>query len=207
MTKKLLLHGVLNVNCYILSSNSLCVIIDPGAEKEVLQKYVEENNLKVIAILLTHGHVDHIGAVDSFDVPIYMHKSEKEVFVYNYDHVYEEFGVEYTYDYEKMDFNYIEDNEILKLGDFNIKCIHTPGHSQGSMCYIINDNIYTGDTLFKGTVGTCKYDTGNEEELKESIKKILNEDENLIVYAGHGAKTTIKREKEKNPYYLKIKNN
>lgn len=164
--------GFLEANCYIVSNNKNCIIIDPGDEYE---KILENIKFEPIAILLTHSHFDHIGAAtkikNKYDIP--------------------------TYDYSNLK----EGNN--KIGEFNIEVIYTKGHTDDSITYYFKDYnlMFTGDFLFKGTIGRTDLPTGDEVEMKNSINKIKNFSGNIKVFPGHGDVTNLEYEKQKNLYF------
>ncbi|MBP2033335.1 glyoxylase-like metal-dependent hydrolase (beta-lactamase superfamily II) [Clostridium algifaecis] len=205
--KKLLLHGEIPVNCYFIVHNNKCYIVDPGYEKEKLLNYVKTNNLEVLGILLTHGHIDHIGAIDCFDLPVYLHKDEYEILCDNHKNGFEFYGREKTYSLNDINIVKIDETTVLPLGDKNIKVIHTPGHTIGSVCYKIDDDLYTGDTLFKEAVGKWTFPTGDLDTLKRSIIHLIDRHKNFIrIHPAHGESSTIEYEKQFNYFYKIWKN-
>jgi len=190
--------GRLQTNCYVVvdENSNEAIVIDPGQDPDLIIRGIEELNCRVIAILLTHAHADHDdGVVDvknKYNVPVYMHREEEK---------YMNLG-NYEY-YGKLPkiYEFIEDGDILKVGDKDIKCIYTPGHTRGGICFLIEGKLFTGDTLFKGAIGRSDLIGGNFNELIESItEKLLVLDENIEVYPGHGPKSTIIFEKMTNPF-------
>ncbi len=201
--KRVIVNGTLEENCYFIVRDNVCFIVDPGYEKELIQKYVETNNLKVEGILLTHGHFDHFGAVNCFDVPVYMNELDKNNLEDHYKVGFSKYNVSIDFNLEDIKFEYVKDGDKIKLNNSEIEVIATPGHTVGSTCFKIEDELYSGDTLFRETVGRWDLTTGDKEVLKKSIKKLLNEySENLKVFPGHGGETSIKHEKLNNPFYL-----
>ena len=176
--KKLLLSGEMDVNCYFIENQGKCYIIDPGYEKEKVIKYVKDNNWEVMGILLTHGHRDHIGAIDAFKVPVYIHEKEYGVLEENYKNVFKE----KTYDLKDINIVKINESKIFPIGDKNIQVIYTPGHTIGGVCYKFGHDLYTGDTLFKGRVGKWIFPTGDLNLLKKSIINLIeNQNENSSI--------------------------
>lgn len=161
--------GVYEANCYILSKNNKCIVIDPGDEYEKIKPYLD--NKEIVGVLITHSHPDHIGALKNFDKSkIYSHTNLKE--------------------------------GIKIINPFTFEVIFTPGHTKDSVTYYFKkDNImFTGDFIFKGSIGRMDLPTGNSQEMKKSLKKI-KEYPNVIIYPGHGEKTTLNIEKENNIYF------
>ncbi len=203
---KILLYGEIDVNCYIIENNGECFIVDPGYQKERVIKYIEDKNLKPKGILLTHGHIDHIGAIDAFDLPVYIHEKEYEVLIDNQKNGFDFYNREKPYNLDDIKIVKINSDTVLDLGDKKIEVIFTPGHTIGSVCYKIEDDLYTGDTLFEGTVGRWDFPTGNLEVLKKTIKTLIeNTDENIKIHPAHGKSSTIGQEKRNNYFYINWK--
>lgn len=184
-----------NIHVLIDSKSKDASIIDPGGNAEVLINKINELKCNVKYILLTHGHFDHVGALkevsEYFNAPIYINKKEIE-FMKIDKSVFGEVPENYTL---------IEDGDTLSFGDDVIKCIHTPGHTKGGMCYLYKDAMFTGDTLFKGSVGRSDFVGGDFNELINSIKtKLMILDENIRIYPGHMDSSTIGYEKLRNPF-------
>lgn len=204
--EKLLLEGDIDVNCYIIINKKKCFIIDPGYQKEKLQNFVKKRNLQPTGILLTHGHIDHIGALDAFKVPLYIHKKEipllKNVELNGYNH----FGKKFPYQLKNINICPIDENTVLTLEEEKIEIIHTPGHTSGGVCYLINKDMFTGDTLFRKVVGRWDFPTGSFKEIKKSILKLINDyPPKIRIHPGHGESSTLSKEKKDNHYYLRWK--
>lgn len=204
--RKILLLGEINVNCYFIEHNNKCYIVDPGYEKERVIKYVRDNNLEVLGILLTHGHIDHIGAIDAFQVPVYLHKNEYEIIEDNHKNGFEFYGRDLPYDLKDINIIKIEEGTTLPIDDKNIQVIYTPGHTKGGVCYKIDNDLYTGDTLFQGTVGKWTFPTGDYETLRKTVVNLIDtEDEKVKIHPAHGNSSTIGEEKKYNEFYLQWK--
>lgn len=189
--------GIYEENIYVLvdkKSKDAC-IVDPGGNGELLIKNIEKLGCNIKYILLTHGHFDHVEALNEvvkrFKAPVYMNENEVS-FMKTDKTVFGNLPEQY---------NIVKDGDTLPFGDDIIKCIHTPGHTKGGMCYLYKDSIFTGDTLFKGSVGRSDFVGGDFNELINSIKTklmILNED--IKVYPGHMESSSIGYEKLRNPF-------
>ncbi len=200
--RKILLLGEIDVNCFFIEHNNKCYIVDPGYEKEKVIKYVQDNKLEVLGILLTHGHIDHIGAIDSFDVPIYLHKGEYEIIIDNYKNGFDFYGREIPYSFDKLNLIKIDESDVFQIEDKKIEVIHTPGHTIGSVCYKFDNDLYTGDTLFNGSVGRWDFPTGHLQTLQESIVNLIdNQDDSMKIHPAHGPSSTINNEKINNYFY------
>jgi len=196
--------GPFQENGYIVenSSNSTCLIIDPGFSPELYINKIEGNGLKPVAILNTHGHLDHVHAVqplkDYFKIPFYIHTDEKIIL----DH-YTQSCVRYGFPPNQtphVDF-WIDDSNNLSIDEFNIKIVQTPGHTPGGICFQINNDIFTGDTLFKGSIGRTDLPGGNYTLLMKSLGKLIeNTADDIAVHPGHGMSSTIDFEKSSNPF-------
>lgn len=199
--------GALATNCYTIANSETreAVIVDPAAKAEFLINMYSNQNLKPVAILLTHGHVDHIGAVPALrkafpDIKVYASKDEADVLKRPELNLSPMFGESMAIEADI----YIEDGEDIELLGKTISCIQVPGHTKGGMCYYFADDkmVFSGDTLFASSVGRSDFPTGDEEALLSNIEqKLFALPEDVTVYAGHNERTTIKREKASNPYF------
>lgn len=198
---KKIVVGELEVNCYILSSGNNALIIDPGADAGIIKKYLRENNLSVQFIIHTHGHFDHIGADNEFQVPVYIHEKDKSCLVES-DKNLSAFvqGYDLIISSEVLILN---DNDKIELADIVLEVISTPGHTKGGICLLWRNKkcIFTGDTLFYESIGRTDFSGASSGELIDSIKKKLFVlDDGIVCYPGHGQETTIGHEKKHNPF-------
>lgn len=198
--------GIVQANCYILQDNKKkCIIVDPGGQGEMLIDFIKEKNVTPIAILLTHAHFDHIGAVDEvlsvWDVPIYMHKKEFSWLKDPKLNGSNFFGLP-DVTVNKIPVKLKMDEKLI-IEDFQFDLFHTPGHSPGSVSFYMKDEgiVISGDALFQGSVGRTDLVEGNFEILKKSIEeKLFTLPDETVVYSGHGMSTTIGYEKSYNSY-------
>ncbi|AYD39856.1 MBL fold metallo-hydrolase [Clostridium fermenticellae] len=187
--------GVYLANCYIITDDQKkeTVVIDPGGDGELLSKEIT-GSLKYI--LLTHGHADHTGAVaylkDKFNAPVYMNEKDYKMI---------ECGTFMYGDIAKKVDKFIDDHDSFKIGNKIIKCIYTPGHTPGGMSFLVDNIIFTGDTLFLSSIGRTDFDGGDYDAIINSIKqKLMVLPDETIVCPGHGPKSSIGSERINNPF-------
>lgn len=201
MKIKLIVTEPFGENCYVVSDDKkTAVIIDPGDSSEKISLYLMQNCLNPVAILLTHGHFDHVGAVnalaDEYNLPVYANIYEKGMLsdpskIYVFRGGGEAVKVN----------NWFEHEDVFNFGDLTFKALHTPGHTVGSSCFLLNDNLFSGDTLFCESIGRCDLEGGSFETILSSIKnRLYTLDDKTNVYPGHGEMTSIGFEKIYNPY-------
>lgn len=187
-------------NTYLLIDNkNNCVIIDPSKDSGALVNYLIKNNLTPVAILLTHGHIDHFkGAkhiISTFDTPLYISFLDKDFLGDSHLNCSKYLGEENTIDIIPIT---LVDKEVIKLLEEDIVALATPYHTAGSMCFYIKSMkvLFSGDSLFKGNIGRYDLPTGNRKEIFASLTKIFNLDLDTKVYPGHGPTTYLKDEKD-----------
>ncbi|MBE6728696.1 MAG: MBL fold metallo-hydrolase [Ruminococcaceae bacterium] len=196
----------MDVNTYLIESEKTALIIDPGVMCEEIEKFIKDNEGKEIAILLTHNHFDHIGGADLArklsNGKIYIHVADATGLSNPEINLSSRFGLALEPFEADVAF---KENESLNFTDFTVKTMLTPGHSEGSVCYIIDDFMFSGDTLFRMNVGRTDFIFGSRTKQIESLKKLSLLDEDFEVYPGHGPATRLSFEKEYNPYIKEIK--
>ena len=200
--------GPFQENGYIIHSygNLDCIIIDPGDNPELYIKEIGNNSLIPIGILNTHGHIDHVHAIqplkDHYSIPFYIHKDEKMIL----DHYLQGCLMYGITPNEKPVVDYYLSNENrITIGGYNLKVIHTPGHTPGGVCYQLNSDIFTGDTLFKGSIGRTDLSGGDYNTLMDSLKSLIEiVPGNTQVHSGHGYSTTIEDEILSNPFLVNL---
>ena len=169
-----------------------------GIDDEIRTE-LSTQNAKIKYILLTHGHFDHVCGLRPYDdIKVFMHQNDLEL-LNQVNMFLPAFGIPYM-TIPKIDV-FVKDGDIIKLGDIDIKVLHTPGHTQGGVCYLVQDKLFSGDTIFKESVGRCDLEGGNFRQLSESIEnKIFILPENIEIFPGHGSSTTVKWEKTYNRF-------
>lgn len=201
--------GAFQTNCYIVWNESgETLVIDPGAEPEKIANYIIENRLKPLAILLTHAHLDHIGAVDvlreQWEIPVYVHELENDWLMDP-----EKNGSAHFPGFEEIRLkpadHLVNAEGSLSIGEFAFCMIETPGHSPGSISFYFPNHsvVFSGDALFFGSIGRTDLLGGDLGTLLSSIEtKLLTLPDETAVCPGHGLETTVGHEKETNPFLL-----
>lgn len=193
--------GFMQENCYVVYEDHQALIIDPGENAGEIKKFIEDNSLNVDAILITHGHFDHIGALDelyqAYQVPVYASEKAEDMMHDPHANLSDNFA-DFTI---KSPINNCSDQLIIN--EWNISVIATPGHTDGDVCYYIEKEnaLFTGDTLFKESAGRTDFPTGNVSALMHSMKVLYDLPYDANVYPGHGHQTTLSFERRHN-YYM-----
>ena len=185
--------GLYQTNCYIVhnESSKTCIVIDPGYAADTILNRAALLGLEIEAILLTHGHFDHVGAVRQIaadtDCKVYLHEKELSLPAAMTDgplYYTDLYGAEGT----------------LSVAGLDIKVIHTPGHTPGSVCLMAGDTIFSGDTLFAGSMGRCDFPGSNIFDMRKSLRKLRDLPGDYRVLPGHAEDTTLEYERKTNPY-------
>ncbi|MBS4176348.1 MBL fold metallo-hydrolase [Lederbergia citrea] len=201
--------GPLQTNCYLLyNEEGKCIIFDPGAEGASLNDFLIEQGFTPLAIVMTHAHFDHIGAIDAvrdqWDIPVYIHELEAEWLTNPSLNGSARYGANIT---AKAAEHQLSEEKKLSIGPFSLNLFHTPGHSPGSISYYSEEAnvVFAGDTLFQGSIGRTDLPGGSHSQLLKSIsEKLLILPEDTVVLSGHGPATTISSEKSNNPFLTGI---
>lgn len=191
------------VNTYIVYNENIkeAVIIDPAVNFNQTEQFISENDLKPIAILLTHGHIDHIADAllvkEKYNIPIYVHTQDSEMVMRAELNMANHFG----YPGFCLEADHLFRNgDVISLGTLSFEVIHTPGHTKGGVCFLIEDHMFTGDTLFRGSMGRTDLYGGNDDHMRESLRKLMTYSGDIIIHPGHGGDSTMGIEKQTNPF-------
>ena len=196
MKTQVFVLGMLSTNCYIVHcrKTKAAIVIDPGfdhaSEAEQILNYVDEEGLSVKFVVDTHGHEDHVGGnrliKQKYHAPVCIHKCDAGVIDLGDD-----MGPANVI---------LNEGDILEFGDAELKVMHTPGHSPGSICLLGEKLIFTGDTLIAEGIGRTDFAGGSDRNMRLSLGRLRCLPEGLVVYPGHGPATTIGEEKQFNPF-------
>jgi glyoxylase-like metal-dependent hydrolase (beta-lactamase superfamily II) len=203
-----LILGAYETNCYVLRSRAAkdCLVIDPGTGAGRLLDFLEGGELNPVAVILTHGHIDHIGGVSELrdnypDIKVYIHKLDARMLEDMHSNLSAMMGE--TFSTKAADFT-LEDGSVVEQAGIRLEVLHTPGHTPGGIClYSKNDGVvFTDDTLFADSVGRTDFPGGSMEKLLKSVRgKLFMLPDDTVVYPGHGPSTTIAQEKAHNQFF------
>ena len=188
--------GWLQTNCYVVTPDEggLCVVIDPGGDSSVILDYIEDNRLTCAAILLTHGHFDHCMGVapllEEISAPLYMSSEDINRDIGNAGFTF--VPPDDTHD--------VEDGDVLTFGSLRFEAIACPGHTPGGLTYKIEDTLFTGDTLFRQSIGRTDFPAGDPAAMRRSLMRLRELPGNFDVLPGHGGQSTLDFERGSNPY-------
>ncbi len=199
--------GELGTNCYIASNTAGdAAVIDPGADAARIREALDRAGLTLRAVLLTHAHFDHIGAVDALidgqDIPVYCHKDDIPALTDGAVNLSAWFDAPSGV---RAAATAITEGDTVTVADMVFTVLHTPGHTVGSVCYQHGDILFAGDTLFCESVGRTDFPGGDTATLLASLRRLLALAPTTTVYPGHDAATTVAHERQYNPYVRYIK--
>ncbi|MGN1416960.1 MAG: MBL fold metallo-hydrolase [Oscillospiraceae bacterium] len=202
-------YGLFGEICYLIAEGSSAALIDAPGNNDDIMAALNANNLKLEKILLTHGHVDHIeGLADIADktgAAVYIHPADKPKLYDGVTNLSEYFGLPPVKKYSGVTVD-VHDGDIIDLNGLSVRVMETPGHTSGSVMYIAEDAVFSGDTLFKGSIGRTDMPDGNNALMMKSLDKIASanwEPRNCTVYSGHTAPTKLSEEINHTIPYLK----
>ena len=193
--------GDYRTNCYVVhgEGSKSCAVIDPGYYPEKILSFLEGKGLSLEAILLTHGHFDHVGAVEALvkatgcslwmrEADYTQRKTPQNDFLYP------------IHDCTFCEVNFCEEGEVICAGGLEFTVLETPGHTWGSVCYLCEDALFSGDTLFAGSCGRTDLPGGDYQTILLSLERLAELPGDRTVYSGHGDITTLEKERKRNPY-------
>ncbi|MDD3234447.1 MAG: MBL fold metallo-hydrolase [Candidatus Omnitrophota bacterium] len=196
--------GELDSNCYVVAAHSggKAAVIDPGADIRVIKRRLEKHKLSAECVINTHGHADHIGCDNEFGLPVYVHMLDRAFLLKPELNMSAALGSPFSVTAEIRE---LEDNQVITAGGVEMRVIHLPGHTPGGIALLCEDEgrkiLFSGDSLFRGSIGRSDLPCGDGDALLESLReRILTLSEDTPVYPGHGESTTIGEEKRKNPF-------
>lgn len=194
--------GVLGANCYLLElGEGRALAIDIGGDPERLLGVLHERGLTLEAILITHGHYDHVGGVEAVreatGAAVYVHEADAAMLQSGQKNLAWHF-TDAPFDSVK-EFITVTDNQTLTIGGVPVTVLHTPGHTPGGVCYRIGEALFTGDTLFCGSIGRIDLG-GNRKDMLASLQRLAALEGDYAVYPGHGESSTLNDERQHNPY-------
>lgn len=199
--------GVYGANCFVVACEQSreALVIDPGGEPEEVEKIISENGLELRAILLTHGHGDHIagvnGLVEKYGAEVLIHEADAELL----DDPQKNLSVMMPISPVTVGgYGKLKDGDSVEFGNLSGEVIHTPGHTRGCICLKVENMLFTGDTLFRGSIGRTDLYGGGDDILDSIEKRIVPLNDETVILPGHGAVTSLEAEKRENPYLIQI---
>ncbi|HEX2032317.1 MAG TPA: MBL fold metallo-hydrolase [Actinomycetota bacterium] len=188
-------------NCWAVSADDSdeAVVVDPGFEPERVHAMVEGSSRRLTAVLATHGHVDHIAAVPGVarGVPLYIHQADEPALT---DQRAWGAGMPIDADLRPDEVRTVRDGDVLEFAGFRIEVLHTPGHTPGHVCYVTDGFAFSGDLVFRGSIGRYDFPNSSEADMLASLRRFLELTDRLLVYPGHGPETTVGYERVANEW-------
>ncbi|MGH2637247.1 MAG: MBL fold metallo-hydrolase [Actinomycetota bacterium] len=192
-------------NCWLIGGEGTddAVVVDPGFAPGLVHRMLETEGRRPVAVMATHGHFDHIGSAAEFcgdDLPLYIHEGDALALTDP-----EAWGGGFPAPPVAVkDLRTVVDGDEVTFAGFRIEVLHTPGHTPGSVCYRTDGWVLSGDLVFSGTVGRSDFPNSSPPDMERSLRRFLELPDPLEVYPGHGPRTTVGRERERNPFLLEL---
>jgi hydroxyacylglutathione hydrolase len=202
----MLMVGPLQANCYILGCERTrqAAVIDPGGDSNRILMALSKDELRLVYIINTHGHFDHTSdnkrLKEVTGAQLIIHRADASMIV-NQSRQGEMWGMEL--ENSPAPDRYVDENDVITFGDLSLKVLHTPGHSSGGICLVTDKMVFVGDTLFAGSIGRTDFPGGDYEGLIRNVRqKIFTLGDDVVIYPGHGPRTTVGQEKRTNPFFV-----
>ncbi|MGQ9476303.1 MAG: MBL fold metallo-hydrolase [Actinomycetota bacterium] len=207
MYLKTLTLGMLATNCYLVASGprSPAAVIDPAGEVKSIVSRLHEDELECVAILCTHGHVDHVAGAgplsDAVGAPVYIHEEDADALASPRTRLVGLVGGVLATRPRQV--RYVGDGDMIQVGDLSLKVLHTPGHTRGGVSFYLPGYLFCGDLIFQGSIGRTDLKGGSLQTLLRSVReKVWDLPDDTILLPGHGPETTLGREKAHNPFLM-----
>lgn len=193
-------------NCWAVSSDGSneAVVVDPGFEPAAIQRMVSRAGKKLAAVLATHGHADHIGSVPAVcaaGVPLYIHEADEPALS---DQASWGAGYAIEADLRPPEVRTVSDGDVLEFAGFRMEVLHTPGHTPGHVCFRTDGFLFSGDLVFRGSIGRSDFPNSDPGLMEKSLRRFLELPDELPVYPGHGPDTTVGFERQTNEWLLQL---
>ena len=191
-------------NCYLLMSEGQAMVVDPAPSADAIIRKAEENGARLVGIILTHGHFDHIVSVDTLrnklNIPLMIHEEDAEMLEDGRKNAFFDFyGIDRKYKPAEL---LLKDKDTVNIGKEEITVIHTPGHTKGSICLVCGDVMITGDTLFADSIGRCDLWGGRDDLMKESLELLRKYDKQIKILPGHGPSSLLGNALDNAAYFI-----
>lgn len=193
-------------NCWAVAADGSddAVVVDPGFEPERILSMVERAGKRLAAVLATHGHFDHIGSVPQVcapGVPLVIHEADELALT---DQRAWGAGYPVEMDLRPSEVRVVADGDVLEFAGFSIQILHTPGHTPGSICFVTDGFVLSGDLVFRDSIGRSDFPNSSPSDMNTSLRRFLELPDPLTVYPGHGPETTVGRERKHNPWLVEL---